>query len=70
MMSSRIINDQNVLDVAKTHKFQMTRAMVQQELAPRNNFDQVMSLEEQSAYKARNAVLSHVWGDHKNDVRF
>lgn len=70
MISSRITNELNVRDFSKAQKFQMTRAILQRKLTPIYKLVKVISLEEQSAYRARNAVLIHVLGYHKNYVRF
>lgn len=69
-ISSRIINNPNVFCIEKAQKFKMVRAIVQTELAPRNNFDQFISLEDQAEHREIYWALSNGLGDHKTDVIF
>lgn len=39
MISSRMIHDPNIYDIAEQHRFKMARAIIQPELAPRNELN-------------------------------
>lgn len=68
MISSRVIHDPNINEIAKIHKYKLTRSIVQREVAPRNNMNQVILLENESACRSKNAIDRHVLGYHREDV--
>lgn len=57
MILSKITIDPNVIDFFESHKFKVTRAIVQRELYPRNDLNQINSMPNSAAYRARKHVL-------------
>lgn len=73
LVSSKVIHDWNVHDIAEIHNFQMTRAIIQREVASRNELNQIISLqglqlEKDASYRARRVGKDFILGDHCTDV--
>lgn len=69
LMSKNIVSSSNVHHIMKERKYKINKAIVQNEMVPKNSLDQPMRFGERSAIRVVKKVKDFILGNHTEDVK-